>query len=1367
MLRNTRTKLLAAFVAALVLSSLVLSAGAGAQRGGAARQANQNARGGQSKRVIVGRGSESRQGSRVTITADDSLKDYSAYRSGDRFYVVLPKSAAGAAGRGGSGRGYTDMQVQQRGDSVVLSYRVQPGAKPRVEQKFNRLDVVFDVPEGGAQPQAAASNDARRAQQPPPVETRNQNPAAQQQPNQANAVPPATSPNTAAERAAAERAARQAEAERAQAANAANAANAAATPPVMTAAPPTAAVDPNAQPGATPANALTQEAAPAATPADEPQLAQAQPPAAAAPVSITKPDAAQPTGASLGTFLLRNWALMLIFALVVVGLGLVIAARRTTAATPPTVEGADADDVVTNAVTNEGARAARVREASTAALGVATTTAKASTAAKATASEETLVTAKPPTPATAEASTPATVEASTPAAAESLTHDAAVPSTPDVAEVSGVDAKPLVAASALAAGVIAAKSRKQSRKDARQESRKKKKGTRADSPATEEISAAAPLAQEPPVEESARESFVEKSDVEETVSITPAVEAARAEDFTATSAAVEEPAAEEASVASEDVTLAGRTDEIALPLETSVAPAFAETSTVEVAEIAAAPAAEVAEPLEVADVANTFDAAEETAAVETEAASAPEAAPAVSDITPVVPVFVETEAAEPRAVEAGAAASVTGIEPAFAPEPERVQEETRLLLEGGAYDRAVIGTRDPVARQMIAAELLSALAGRNAQRRERAGAVFVEQGYYDETARDLREADAPAERAAAARSLALFGDRAATPLLISALEDQTLDVRRAAVEALGALRDPAAVAPLEALLERERSERNRIPPRVVRSAVETCREAAAEAAVEASKVEEAPRVSETAVGLAHVAEVERSEVEVGQRDAAASVEVEPVAEAAAETETARSSEVAAREPALESPVSITPFVEEQEPSRQAAPPAEASADLAHIAEPVFVEDGREDEEETLIAEAPAATSAAEVEVDPFVADLTEELNAASASQSLETAVAEPRAVAETGLSPFAEMEESPEEFFEPVAAAPAEEVALEPFREATAEAFPAQTALYDDGAEEEVVTREAAHFRADPAAASGGDVADGEWFDFDIREMREEPSPAAAETTPPPAPARGDVFETSSGETLASHAATDAEPPAAAEPPAFTYTDAEAERDLEAFGARDAAREEVAPVAPATPGEKGLAPFDEFSTVPASIQQRLASRDAGERAAAIVELSHVDTDEAFQQICAGFDDSSKEVRGAAARALYELRADRAESFTRALREATPERRREIGAAISASGLAGESISQLTGESREKTYEAFSLLFLMAKAGEVAPLVRAIEGHPNNEVRLAVVKLLALSGQKEILPAFRRLAVRGSLPTEVRSAVMEAIYQISSSQPTPA
>jgi len=52
---------------------------------------------------------------------------------------------------------------------------------------------------------------------------------------------------------------------------------------------------------------------------------------------------------------------------------------------------------------------------------------------------------------------------------------------------------------------------------------------------------------------------------------------------------------------------------------------------------------------------------------------------------------------------------------------------------------------------------------------------------------------------------------------------------------------------------------------------------------------------------------------------------------------------------------------------------------------------------------------------------------------------------------------------------------------------------------------------------------------------------------------------------------------------------------------------------------------------------------------------------------------------------------------------------------------------------------------MAKAGEVQPLLQAIEDYPNVEIRIAVVKLLALSGQPEIVPAFRRLAVRGSMP----------------------
>ncbi len=195
--------------------------------------------------------------------------------------------------------------------------------------------------------------------------------------------------------------------------------------------------------------------------------------------------------------------------------------------------------------------------------------------------------------------------------------------------------------------------------------------------------------------------------------------------------------------------------------------------------------------------------------------------------------------------------------------------------------------------------------------------------------------------------------------------------------------------------------------------------------------------------------------------------------------------------------------------------------------------------------------------------------------------------------------------------------------------------------------------------------------------------------------------------------------------------------------------------------EKGIVSAEEDGGIPSDILDRLKSPDANVREAALAEVARVGGDDAFRCISRAFDDQSVEVRNAAARALFDLHSDRAATFTRALREGTPERRRKIGQALSASGLAKDAIGNLTGESREKTYDAFSLLFLMAKAGEVQPLMQAIEDYPNVAVRIAVVKLLALSGQPDIIPAFRRMAVRGSLPSEVRSAVMEAIYQIGS------
>jgi hypothetical protein len=148
-------------------------------------------------------------------------------------------------------------------------------------------------------------------------------------------------------------------------------------------------------------------------------------------------------------------------------------------------------------------------------------------------------------------------------------------------------------------------------------------------------------------------------------------------------------------------------------------------------------------------------------------------------------------------------------------------------------------------------------------------------------------------------------------------------------------------------------------------------------------------------------------------------------------------------------------------------------------------------------------------------------------------------------------------------------------------------------------------------------------------------------------------------------------------------------------------------------------------------------------------------------ITKSLEDPSPDVREAAVRALYRRNPEFAASFfNRTLREGPSDQRRRIGAALVGSGLVGEAIQQLKAGTQHNLYGTISLLFLVAKAGEVQPLMSLVEEYPSIELRLALVELLASSGEPSIVPAFRRLADRSSLPAAVRSALMEAIYQLS-------
>src|SRR5947209_1261587 len=149
---------LLAFASALTLFMLVFSAGisVNAQRrrrpAAPVQQPNASTAKQQTpkKNITPLHTGETSEGSRITITSDAPLNDYSAFRSGDRYYVVIPQANVARAQSGLRGRGFEDVQLQRRGDDAILSFKLQPGTNAHVNQRFNRLDVELNTPGGGS-----------------------------------------------------------------------------------------------------------------------------------------------------------------------------------------------------------------------------------------------------------------------------------------------------------------------------------------------------------------------------------------------------------------------------------------------------------------------------------------------------------------------------------------------------------------------------------------------------------------------------------------------------------------------------------------------------------------------------------------------------------------------------------------------------------------------------------------------------------------------------------------------------------------------------------------------------------------------------------------------------------------------------------------------------------------------------------------------------------------------------------------------------------------------------------------------------------------------------------------------------------------
>jgi TolA-binding protein len=95
------------------------------------------------KRIAPLRTGSAHGGTRVTVAADVSLSDYSAYRRGDDFCLRIPRAEVDAAQSVVVGRGFTAARIEPSDGDVLLTFHLEAGATVRVAQNFNRLDIIF------------------------------------------------------------------------------------------------------------------------------------------------------------------------------------------------------------------------------------------------------------------------------------------------------------------------------------------------------------------------------------------------------------------------------------------------------------------------------------------------------------------------------------------------------------------------------------------------------------------------------------------------------------------------------------------------------------------------------------------------------------------------------------------------------------------------------------------------------------------------------------------------------------------------------------------------------------------------------------------------------------------------------------------------------------------------------------------------------------------------------------------------------------------------------------------------------------------------------------------------------------------------
>lgn len=186
-----------------------------------------------------------------------------------------------------------------------------------------------------------------------------------------------------------------------------------------------------------------------------------------------------------------------------------------------------------------------------------------------------------------------------------------------------------------------------------------------------------------------------------------------------------------------------------------------------------------------------------------------------------------------------------------------------------------------------------------------------------------------------------------------------------------------------------------------------------------------------------------------------------------------------------------------------------------------------------------------------------------------------------------------------------------------------------------------------------------------------------------------------------------------------------------------------------------LAAFRTRNSVEALSQAAIYDLSSTLRSRAVSILSEFDHESVFEGILLACADPTREVRAAAARAFSRLTFDRADAWVRIIE--TNEQGRMVHASRAAieGGFVERSFDRLTHRDKKLAYEAFALVALLIKAGEVQQIIETINEHRDLQVRRALVHVLAVIKNEDSVKILTNLIENKETAEELRKEAEKA------------